>query len=87
MLDNTPNQRSKFKTKNWVEINDESQGLYNEFNQTRFKTSMLWLSLCDYSNVYILVKAADTAKNAANKKVIFNNCVPFINCISRINNN
>ena len=24
LLDNTPNQPSKFKTKNWVEINDES---------------------------------------------------------------
>ena len=23
LLDNTPNQPSKFKTKNWVEINDE----------------------------------------------------------------
>ena len=24
-LDNTPNQPSKFKPRNWVEINDESQ--------------------------------------------------------------
>ena len=31
-LDNTPNQRSKFKAKNWVEINDESRGKYNEVN-------------------------------------------------------
>ena len=23
LLDNTPNQPTKFKTKNWVEINDE----------------------------------------------------------------
>ena len=40
-LDNIPTQRSKFKTKNWVEINDESRGTYNEDNQIRFKTSML----------------------------------------------
>ena len=33
LLDNTPNQPSKFKTKNWVEINDESRGMYNEHNQ------------------------------------------------------
>ena len=26
MLDNTPNQASKFKTRNWVEINDDSRG-------------------------------------------------------------
>ena len=28
LLDNTPNQSSKFKTKIWVEINDESHGAY-----------------------------------------------------------
>ena len=30
LLDNAPNQTSKFKIKNWVEINDESQGTYNK---------------------------------------------------------
>ena len=39
LFDNTPNQPSKSKTKNWVEINNESQGMYNEINQIRFKTS------------------------------------------------
>ena len=28
LLDNIPNQLTKFKTKNWVEINDESHGVY-----------------------------------------------------------
>ena len=28
LLDNTSNQLSKFKTRNWVEINDESKGTY-----------------------------------------------------------
>ena len=41
MLHNTPNQTFKFKTKNWVEVNDESWGTYNEDNQIRFQTSML----------------------------------------------
>ena len=27
LLDNTPNQPSKFKTKNWFEINDGSYGV------------------------------------------------------------
>ena len=27
LLDNTPNPRSKLKTKNWVGINDESRGM------------------------------------------------------------
>ena len=62
-------------------------------NQVRFKTSMLGASLCDYSNTYILVKGTITvvketeaAKNNANKKLIFENCASFSNCISRINN-
>ena len=29
LLDNTPNQPFKFRTKNWVEINDDAQGTYN----------------------------------------------------------
>ena len=94
LLDNTPNQPSKFKAKNWVKINDESRGTYNEDNQIRFKTSMLRSSLCDYVHLYILVKgtitfrdtaAQDQAKNVANKKVIFKNCVPVTNCISTRN--
>ena len=28
LLDNTSNQPSKFRTKNWVGINDESRGTY-----------------------------------------------------------
>ena len=47
LLDNTPSQSFKFKTKNWVEINDESRGTYNKDNQIRFKASMLRSSLCD----------------------------------------
>ena len=41
LLDNTPNQPSNFKTKNWIEIKYESRETFNEVNQTRFKTSML----------------------------------------------
>ena len=84
LLDNTPNQPSKFETKNWVEINDESRRTYNKDQQIRFKTSMLRSSLCDYSNAYILVKGTvivakerDVAPNNSNKEVIFKHCVPF----------
>ena len=36
LLDNTPNQLSKLKIKNWVEVNDESRGTYDKDNQIRF---------------------------------------------------
>ena len=42
---NAPNQPSKFRTKNWVDINDDSSGTYNFSIQIRFRTSMLKSSL------------------------------------------
>ena len=29
LLDNRPNQLSKFRTKNWIEINDQSRGVHD----------------------------------------------------------
>ena len=96
LIEDTSNQPSR--TKNWVEINDESRGTYNVNSQIKFKITMLKSSLCDYCDAYILVKgtvtvnntaaaaAAAAAVNNANKKVIFKNCAPFTNCISEINN-
>ena len=54
LLDNTPNHPSKFRTKNWVEIIDDTRGTDNTNSQFKFKTSMLKSSLCDYSDAYIL---------------------------------
>ena len=87
VLDDAPNQPSKFKTENW--------GAYNVNRHMKFKTTMLKSSLCDYDDAYILVKgtitvnntaAADADANNTNNKVIFKNCVQFTNCISEINN-
>ena len=95
MLDDASNQPSKFKTKNRVEINDESREAYDTGSQIKFKTTMLKSSLCDYSDAYIHVKgtitvnntaAADADANNTNKKVIFKNCAPFTKCISEVNN-
>ena len=49
LLDNTPNQLSKFRTKNWIEIDDQSRGVHNTDSNIRFKTPLLKSSLCDYS--------------------------------------
>ena len=93
LLDNTTKHSSKFKTI-WVEINDEPKGRYDNSN-IRFKSNTIRLSLCDYSDAYILVKgtitvpnmaAAGAAVNNTNKKVIFKNIVSFTDCITEINN-
>ena len=95
LIDDTSNQPSKFRARNWIEINDESRGAYNVNSQIKFKTAMLKSSLCDYSDAYILVKGTINVNNTAaegadvnntNKEVIFKNCAPFTNCISEINN-
>ena len=97
LIDDTSNKPCRFRTKNWVEINDESRGTYNVNSQVKFKTTMLKSSLCDYSDAYILVKGtititgagADAAARQADERdkgVAFKNCTPFTNCISEINN-
>ena len=94
LLHNTTNQATKFKTKIWVEINDDARGTYSPIT---FKTSMLKSCLCDYSYAYILISgtitidgagADDAAKRSdeRNKGVTFKNCAQFTDCISEINN-
>ena len=97
LIDDASNQPSKFRTKNWVEINDESRGTYNDNSQIEFKTAMLRSSLCDYSDAYIFVKGkitttgggVDNAVRQADERdkgVAFKNCAPFTNLTCEINN-
>ena len=96
LLDTESNQPSKFRTRNWVEINDESRETYTSID-VKFKTTMLRSNLCDYADSYVVVKGTITITGAGdddaakrlderNKSIIFKNCVPFTKCISRINN-
>ena len=84
MLRKIRNQQSKFRTKSWVQINNDAY-------------EMLKSSLCSYSDTYILVSgtitidgdgADDNAKRfyERNKRVIFKNCAPFTDCRSKIDN-
>ena len=63
LLNHESSKPSKFRTKNWVEINDDVRGVYFPHKQIRFKTSMLRSILCDYSDAYILVKGNITVNN------------------------
>ena len=92
LLENTPDQPHKFRTKNLVEMNDELGGTYIINSQFKFKTSMLKSSLCDYSDPYILVRGttitgagADAAArqvDEGNKGVLFENCTSFTDSTS-----
>ena len=48
LLDNKTNQPSKFGIRDWVEINYESQGIYNANNDIKFETLMTRSNLCDH---------------------------------------
>ena len=96
LLESTSDNLSKFRARNWTEINDESRGDYAN-SDIRFKNTMLRSNLCDYADSYILVKGTITITGAGDnaverqaderdKGVTFKNCAPFTKCISRINN-
>ena len=95
LLESTSENLSKFRTRNWVEINDKSRGNYAN-SEIRFKTTMLRSNLCDYADSYILVKGTITITGAGddatarraderNEGVTFKNCASFTKCICRIN--
>ena len=93
LLENTPYHLSKFRAKNWVEINKDVRETYNTNIQIKFNTLILKSSLCDYSDAYMLVMgtitvAAQAGNNPNNgdKEVVFKNFAPFTDCISEINN-
>ena len=96
LLENTSDNLLKFRTRNWVEINDDSSSTSTNAD-VKFKSTMLKSNLCDYADAYILVKVTITITGVGdgdavkrlderNKGVIFKNCAPFTKCISRINN-
>ena len=79
LIHDESNKPSKFRTRNWVVINDNIRGAYSRNKQIRFKTAMVRSILCDYNDAYILAKGniavnntgTAEAPNNRNKKVIF----------------
>ena len=74
--------------KKMVKVNDLSAGQYSISKNTRCETPMLRSDLCDYRDVYVVVKLTitdegdDYAKNQ-NKKLTFKNLALVRSCISK----
>ena len=93
LLGNITDKVSRFITKKWIEVHDQSGTTGNRYKpgeQIRFKTSMLRSDLCAYNDAYIVVKGDITVKRAhnrdrKNKSLAFKNNAPFVSCISKIN--
>ena len=97
LLDTTSDNVSRFITKKWVEVYDQSSSAedrYKPSKQIRFRTSMLRSDLCDFSDAYIVVKGTITLTKINGRGIIdirnrflaFKNNAPFSNCISKTNN-
>ena len=69
LLDSASNQPSKFRTRNWVEINDESKGKYDNSN-IRFKTGKLYAIIV--MNTYLLreLKQFQTRQLKVRQKIL-----------------
>ena len=69
-LDTAPNDKkiTKFATKKWIHVYDQSEKTCNPNNKIGIKTSMLRSNLCEYSNMYIVVKGTINFTNPNNAK-------------------
>ena len=76
LLDNENTQPCNCRTKRY------------DIKDIQLKTTMLKSRLCDGSDAYILMKETNSCwrrgKHSRNdKQVIFKNCAPFTNCITK----
>ena len=92
LLNSPENEYSKFATKKWYVIDNESKGSYSDHDPIRLLTKSIESNLCDYSDAYILVTGDITATITiavpsgspqrkqvltAATQVAFQNCAPF----------
>ena len=66
LIDDTTNQSSKFSARDWVELNDESKGRYDN-GTIRFKSTVIRSRLCDYCGAYIIAKGTITVPNSCRR--------------------
>ena len=69
-LDATSDNVPRFITKKWIDVHDQSgsaEDRYKPSKQMRFKASILRSDLCDYCDVYIVLKEDISLTGAANK--------------------
>ena len=72
---------SKFVTRKWNIVNDNSKALYGDEDEITCNTEVLKSNLCDYNDAYILVTDMTAAPQT---QVVFKNYAPFTKCITKI---
>ena len=75
---------SKFVTRKWNIVNDNSNSNYAAANEITYNTEILKYNRCDYNDDYILVTGDITVIAAPATQVAFKTCAPFTQCITKI---
>ena len=73
----------KFGTRKWNIVNDNSETNHDAANEIAYNTEVLNSGLCDYNDVYILVRGDITVATAPEAQVAFEICAPFTKCITK----
>ena len=87
LLNGSDNENSKFATKKWYIIDNESKGNYSQHNPIKFLTKSIESSLCNYSDAFLILVTGNinVTGGDANTKVAFKNSAPFKDCRTEIN--
>ena len=75
---------SKFVTRKWNNVNENSNSNYAPANEITYNTEILKSNLCDYNDAYISVTGDITVVAAPATQVPLKNCAPFTKCITKI---
>ena len=86
LISGSDNKNSKFTTKKWYIIDSEAKGNYSTDEEIKFLNGSVESRFCDYSDAYILVTGNINVTVGDNDtKVPCQNCAPFENCRTEIN--
>ena len=75
---------SKFVTRKWDIVNDQSNANDDTGNKIFYNTEVLKPNLYDFNDAYILVRSDITIVNDNGTQVTFEICAPFTKCITKI---
>ena len=68
---------SKFVTRKWSNVSDQSNRNYNVGNEVIYNTEVLKSNLCDCNNAYILVRGDITVVEDDLTQLAFKNCIIY----------
>ena len=79
----------RWQTRQYDVIQDQSNGRYNTSTDIKFDTKMLRSKLSNFAEAYVLVTGTIESGTLADNErshLVFKNCGPFRNCVTKINN-